>query len=182
MKKLALLAILAVVVACGVGAVNAIARPDFWAQYEAAKQARAEPAQAQVDAENAAQVEPYLIGAGGLLVVLFLFGTDIARRVGKSLLVLIFFISLLAGAGYLYAFADKNADGQADPQVIRAIQPSGVDVKTDAAYSEVNNKNAEANMANTLTLGFFFVLISICIFLLGFVSMFFRSARERLEE
>ena len=178
MKKnvFAILAIVVVVVfACGGVSLYAKsvidADPTFWAEYEAAKAESETPEyQARLDAENkeiADKTFPYAVGAVvffGMLV----FG--VFEKMGKPLVILFLFITLLAGIGYLFTYSDGE-----ESIVITSVDPVGDNAKNDAAYSKVNTENAKANMTNMMTMGFLWVIGAIAIFILGFVAIYLGS-------
>jgi hypothetical protein len=150
--------------------------PTFRAEYEAKKEYnQSEAGMAERDAENEAlsqKIFPYAVGAMVLFIVL-IFAGDVIRAIGKPLLVLIFFMSVIGVVIYFAGWADKNNDGVADPAAAAMIQPEGIDPERDAAYADVNDNNAEANLKQYMGIGFFAVLLVICVAILGFVAQFF---------
>jgi hypothetical protein len=148
--------------------------PNFWQEVHAKQN---DPVyQAQLQAENDADADkalPYMIGAFVVFCV-FVFGGSVVEALGRPLLILIFGIVLLGAIAYFFGYADKNGDGVGDTQVVRMIQPTGNDAINDTAYADVNDKNADATMKNSVSFSIILVVFVICVFVLGFVAQFFR--------
>ena len=167
--------VVVVVLACGGFALYAKsvidADPTFWSEYEAAKARSSTPEyQAQLDAENKEMSDktfPYVVGA---LVFFGMLAFGVFEKIGKPLVILLLFIALLAGVGYLFTYS-----GGEESIVITSVDPTGDNAQNDAAYSKVNTENAKANMTNMMTMGFLWVIGAIVIFVLGFTSIYLGS-------
>lgn len=153
--KMIMICLAVVLVLCFVCSVSVYFDPEF--QFElAAQNAQTSSGEiTELPVITAEDVETYVPAIGYFLLFVFLVWA-VKKIIDASLAVPIFIIicgvAIILFVGYLFAYGDKNGDGQGDAQIIKVIQPTGENPDIDEQYSKINEQNAKTNAWSALSI------------------------------
>jgi len=89
----------------------------------------------------------------GIIVGLVILYKFFQTSIGQTFLVVLLIIGIITGVGYVFFYADKNSDGEAEPMIVGMVQMDGDNLERDKGYAEVNDTNGTANL-KTVGAGF----------------------------
>lgn len=154
--KTIIICLAVVLVLCFACSASVYLDPQFQAELQKSQNAQtSSSASTEIPEITADDISAYAPAIGYFL--LFSFLAWVCKKIIDAGLAVPIFI-IICGLGvilfvsYLFTYGDKNGDDKEDVQIIRVIQPTGEDAKTDAQYSEINEQNAKANAWSALSI------------------------------